>query len=84
MVWLTCLDFNFLVNRTATLEKSFASLNENVTKMSDLLKELIRSQALGVPVVSPENDVGHGTTLSGGPSLSIKAANLLLHRRGEI
>ena len=33
------LDFNFLVNRMTTLKKSFASLNENVTKMSDLLKD---------------------------------------------
>ena len=35
------LDFNFLVNRMTTLENDFASLNENMTKMSDLLKELI-------------------------------------------
>ena len=37
------LDFNFLVNCTMTLENSFASLNENVTKMSNLLKELSRN-----------------------------------------
>ena len=47
------LDFNFLVNRTTTLENSFVALNKNVTKMSDLLEELIRSLVLGVPMVSP-------------------------------
>ena len=38
------LDFSFLVNHTTTLEKVFASLNENVIKMSNLLKQLICSQ----------------------------------------
>ena len=65
-------DFNFLVNHTTTLENSFASLNENVTEMSNLLKELICSQALGVPIVSPKNGVTHGATSSRGPSPSVR------------
>ena len=72
------LDFDVLVNCTTALENNFASLNENVTKMSNLLKELICSQALGIPVVSPKNDVGHETTSSRGPSPSFKAAESLV------
>ena len=71
------LDFNFLVTRTSTLEKGFASLNENVTKMSDLLKELVGSQALGVSMVSPADGAAHGATSSGDPSPSVKAAESL-------
>ena len=45
-------DFNFLVTRTATLETQVKTMNKNLTKMSDLLKELVRSNTLGNPGVS--------------------------------
>ena len=44
------VEFGFLVSRTSALEKNLYALNENVTKMTDLLQQLVHQQASGVPV----------------------------------
>ena len=45
------VEFGFLVSRTSALEKNLSALNENVTKMTDLLQQLVCQQASGIPVI---------------------------------
>ena len=44
------VEFGFLVSRTSALEKNLSALNENVTKMTDLLQQLVRH--LGITCTS--------------------------------
>ena len=50
MVLWDMVEFGFLVSRTSALEKNLSALNENVTKMTDVLQQLVCQQASGVPV----------------------------------
>ena len=43
-------DFSKLVARTSTIEKNLRDINENVTKLTEMLKQLVHQQALSVPV----------------------------------
>ena len=45
------VEFRFLVSRTSALEKNLCALNENVTKMNDLLQQLVHQQASGIPIM---------------------------------
>ncbi|MCO5613341.1 hypothetical protein L7F22_067617 [Adiantum nelumboides] len=55
-------EFGLLVTRTMDLEKIVAALNENMTKMTDLLAQLVRNQATSGGGVSLARASTHGVT----------------------
>ena len=71
------VEFGFLVSRTSTLEKNFSALNENVTKMTDLLQQLVCQQASGVPVTPMATSGAVEPTLFAGLPQGAEAAGSL-------
>ena len=77
-------EFNFLVTRTAVLEKQLKQVNENLSKVTNLLNDLVRGQAMGTSRVSAPVEMAvepSPVVVAEALLLAPQACHLLLLRR---